>query len=99
MLNIIAADQAGVMSLIIDVELKQHSGLFIHDVQSCISPSREVFRETHLFNCHGQGEWTQLFLCPGDSNITEWVHQHPMFEGQNALFPTAALEGGYCHKG
>ena len=33
-LNIIAANQAGVMHLIIDAELKQNSKLFVHEVQA-----------------------------------------------------------------
>ena len=33
MLNIIAADQAGVMNLIIDAEFKQNSKLFVHNGQ------------------------------------------------------------------
>ena len=62
MLNIIAANQAGLMNLIINAKLKQNSKLFVDYVRSSISPSREVFRETHLSNHHGQGERTWLFF-------------------------------------
>ena len=89
----------GVTNLIIDAKLKQNSELFVHGVQLGISPPREVFRETHVFDYHGQGEQTQSVLCTGDPSINEWVHQLPTIEGQNALLPTAALEGGYSHKG
>jgi hypothetical protein len=99
MLNIIAADQVGVMNLIIDAELKQNSESIVHDIRSSTSPSREIFRETHSSDHHGQGERTRLFLCPGDSNSTEWVHKFPTFARPNVLFPTSALEGGYSHNG
>ena len=99
MLNIIAADQVGIMNLIIDAGFNQNSELFIHDVRSSSSPSIEIFWETYLFDHHEQGEWTLLLLCPGDSNITEWVHQFPTSAHQNSLFPTSALEGGYSHEG
>ena len=98
MLNIIAADQAGVMNLIIDAELKQNSKLFVHNVRSSISHSREVFWETCLFDQHEQGERTRLFLCPWDYKITKWVHQLPTF-GQSALISIICLEGGYSHTG
>jgi hypothetical protein len=46
--------------------------------------------------------WTRradgILHLPGESDIMEWLHRVPMFERQNALFPTAALEGGYSHK-
>ena len=71
MLNFITADQAGVMDVFIDAELKQNSKLFVHGIQSSISPSREVFWETHLFDYHGKGERMWLFFCPGDSTITK----------------------------
>ena len=85
MLNIVAANQADVMNLISDAKLKP--------------PSREVFQETHVDEYHRKEEQMRLFLCPGDSTITEWVHQLPTFEGQHALFLTASLEGGYSQKG
>ena len=65
------------MNLIIDTELKQNSELFVNNVRSIISPSREVFWETRVLDSYVQGERTQLFLCPGYSNITKWVHQLP----------------------
>ena len=99
MLNVIVANQTGVMNVIIDAKLKQNSELFIHDIPSSTSPSREVFWKTHSFDHCGQGDWIWLFLCPGDSNITEWVHQFPTFEHQNTLFPTTALEDGHPNKG
>ena len=57
-LNIIAADQVGVMNLIVDAELtlKQNSKVFVHIVRLGISSSREVFQETHVFDHHGHGE-------------------------------------------
>jgi hypothetical protein len=51
-----------------------------------------------LFDHHGQGERTRLFLCPGDHKITEWAHQLPTLR-QNTLFSTSALEVRYSHKG
>ena len=98
MLTITTANRAGVMNLIIDAELKQNSTLFIHDIWSSTSPSREVFWETLLFNHHGQGEQTWFFLCLGNHYITEWVHQIPTL-CQHVLFPTSALEGRYSHNG
>ena len=62
MVNIIAVNQAGVMNLIFDAKLKQNSKLFVDYVRSSISPSREVFRETHLSDHRGQGERTWLFF-------------------------------------
>ena len=55
MLNIIAADQVGIMNLIVDAELtlKQNSKVFVHIVRLGISSSREVFQETHVFDHHG----------------------------------------------
>ena len=73
-LYVIAADQAGVMNIIIDAGLKQNSNLFVHDIQLSTSTSREFLWETQSVNHHGQGERTWLFPCPGDSNITECVY-------------------------
>ena len=41
MLNITAADQVGVMNLILDAELKQNSKLFVHDVRSSVEDRSE----------------------------------------------------------
>ena len=80
-LNIIFANQVSVMDLIIDAKLKQSSKIFVYDVRLSISPSIEVFGETHVFYYHGQEERARLFLCQGDSDITDWVHQLLKFEG------------------
>ena len=47
MLNIIAADQAGVMNLIIDAELKQNSEVFVHDVRSSTFPQEKSSHIAH----------------------------------------------------
>ena len=41
----------------------------------------------------------RFFFCPGGLYKTEWAHQLPAFERSIVLFPTAALEGRYLHKG
>ena len=98
MLNITAADHVGIMNLIINAKLKQNSKLVVHNIRSNTSSSSKVFWETRLFDHTVQRERTRLFLYPGDSTITEWVHKLPMVERQNTLFSTAALEGGYSNK-
>ena len=55
-LNIIAADPAGVVNSTVDTELKQNFNFLVHDFRLNISPSGEVFRETHLSDYYGHGE-------------------------------------------
>ena len=99
MLNIIAADQAGVMNLTIDTNLKQNSEFFVHKFWSRISPSREVLGETRLFEYHGQGEQMQFFFrCPEDHIIRKWAYQILKLRS-NALFLKFGLEGEYSPKG
>ena len=98
MLNIIAADQAGAMYLIIDAELEKNSK-FVHDVRSSSCPQENSSGRHVPFTIVDKESGRGCFFVQETNKLRSGYTNFPRLHIRMRYFQHRFLEGGYSHKG